>query len=129
MRRLPLGRGVRLDVGHRHHTWAPDVVRVGGDRRILDCLDHRVRDSASVEALRAEVRDPLVGSGEVGVAKHRADVAGCAVRVEVDRRGRGDVVEEVHIGSIWSKNVWSTAKPWRATSMAGRSASASEIVP
>ena len=127
--RLALGRGVPPDVAHLHHAGAPDVVRVGGDRRILDRLDHRGGDRATVEALGAEVRDPLVRPSHVGVAEHRADVARSAVRIEVDRRGRRDVVEEVDVRHGSGRRTSGRRRSPSEPPIAGCNASRSFIVP
>ena len=97
-RRRALGRRVGVQVAHRHEPGPPGVV--GGRRhdRVLHGLDERVRDRTAVEALRPEVRDPRVRAREVGVAEDGADVVRRAVRVEVERGGRGDVVEPVDVG-------------------------------
>ena len=95
--RRPLGRNVartsRMVITPGRQTWLASAA-IGGfwTASTIACGDR-----AAIETLGAEVRDPLVRSGEVGVAKHGADVARSAVRVEVDRLRRGDVVEEVDV--------------------------------
>ena len=113
--RRPLRRAVAAQVGDRHHARPPEWFGVRRDRRVRDGVDDRLRDLAAVEALRPAVREQRVGAGEVGVAEDRADVARRAVRIEVERGGRRDVVEEVTFAWIWSEKVWSTTKPSRAT--------------
>ena len=95
--RRALGRAVAGDVGLGDQAASPVVVGSRRGRRALRGVGDRLGDRAAVEALRAVARDPLVRARHVRVAQGRADVLRRAVGIEVDRRGRRDVVEEVDV--------------------------------
>ena len=119
------------EVAHRHHARPPDVVGCRRDGRVL----HRVRRSRrrsrrgrSPSAPRCAIRSYV--AREVGVAEAR-----CRRRA-ASRRGRGRAPRSPgcrrtrrRACCVWSKNVWSTTKPFVATRMPGCSACSSVIVP
>ena len=97
-RRVAPHRVVLAQVALGHQPRPPEVVGVRGDRRVLGGSRDRAGDRAGVERALAEAGDQLVGAREVGVAQRGADVARRAVGIEVDRRRRRHVVEEVDVG-------------------------------
>ena len=88
---------VGLEVALGDQARAPDVVGIGGGRWVLRGVGDRAGDSPAIEALRAALGDPPVGARHVGISQLGADVPRRPVRIEVDRRRRRDVVEEVDV--------------------------------
>ena len=86
-----------MQVAHRHHAGAPDVIRRRADGGMLDGLHDRVRNRTTVEALGAQMSDPLVRLGERGVREHRAHVARRSIRVEEQRGAGRNIVEPVAV--------------------------------
>ena len=96
-RRHALGRQVRLQVARGHQARAPGVVGRRGDRGVLHGLDERVRHGPPVEAFRPQLRDPLIRARQVGIAQDRPHIARRAIWVEIQRRGRRDIIEVVNV--------------------------------
>ena len=97
VRRRALLRLVRREVRRGHHARAPLVVRGRRDLRVRDRVDDRARERAAVERARPVGGEQLVRLREIRVAEGRADVVGRAVRVEVERGSRRNVVEVIAV--------------------------------
>ena len=96
--RLALDRPVAAKVALGHQARPPDVVGVGGGRRALRGAGDGPGQRAAVEGPRSLAPDQAIGPGEVGVSERAALVARRAVGVQVDRLGRGNVIEVVDVG-------------------------------